>query len=315
MTQLQITAFGTPEVLQLREGPRLEAGPGQLLLEVGYAGVNPIDAKTRAGLGWAAEQNRDKLPWTPGYDLAGRVLALGEGVSGWHLGQRVCGMLGFPLAGGAYASRALARPEELVPLPDLVSGACGAGLPLAGLTAWQALFEHGGLQAGQTVLITAAAGGVGHIAVQLARQAGARVLACASSRNHGFLRELGADQVLDYRGGQLAEIQGQPDLVLDLVGGDSGLLALSLVKPGGRLVTVPTLTAAAIEARGSSLGVSVARMLVHADQGQLRQLVAACERGALRIEVSRIVPLSQGAEAHRAIETGHTRGKLVLRID
>lgn len=315
MTQLQITAFGAPEVLQLREGPSLEPGPGQLLLAVEYAGVNPIDAKTRAGLGWAAEQNRDKLPWTPGYDLAGRVLALGEEVCGWSVGDRVCGMLGFPLAGGAYASQALARPEELVRLPEHLSDACAAGLPLAGLTAWQGLFAHGRLQAGQTVLITAAAGGVGHLAVQLARRAGARVLACASPRNHAFLLELGADRVLDYHGNQLESLAGQPDLVLDLVGGDSGLQALALVKAGGRLVTVPTLTAAAIEAKGASLGVQVVRMLVHADQGPLARLVAACERGELKVEISRIFPLSQGAEAHQAIETGHTRGKLVLRID
>lgn len=315
MTQLQITAFGAPNVLQLREGPSLVPGPDQLLLAVEYAGVNPIDAKTRAGLGWAAEQNRDKLPWTPGYDMAGRVLALGEAVSGWAVGDRVCGMLGFPLAGGAYASQALARAEELVRIPPSLDDACAAGLPLAGLTAWQALFEHGRLQAGETVLISAAAGGVGHLAVQLAKQAGARVLACASSCNHAFLLALGADDVVDYHGNGLESLAGQPDLVLDLVGGDSGLQALSLVKAGGRLVTVPTLTAAAIEARGASLGVQVVRMLVHADQGQLARLVAACEHGTLRVEVSQVFPLSQGADAHMAIETGHTRGKLVLRID
>ncbi|MGL5537701.1 MAG: NADP-dependent oxidoreductase, partial [Aeromonas veronii] len=164
MTQLQITAFGDPSVLKLN--PSLDKVPadGEVRVRICFAGVNPIDAKTRAGLGWAAAQNKDKLPWTPGYDISGVVEKVGPGVTSLVEGDRVCGMVGFPLAAGGYGESVVASESELVKL-DGVSLQQGAALPLAGLTAWQGLLEHGGLQSGQRVLILAGAGGVGHLAV------------------------------------------------------------------------------------------------------------------------------------------------------
>ncbi|MGL5464374.1 MAG: NADP-dependent oxidoreductase, partial [Aeromonas veronii] len=197
MTQLQITAFGDPSVLKLN--PSLDKVPadGEVRVRICFAGVNPIDAKTRAGLGWAAAQNKDKLPWTPGYDVSGVVEKVGPGVTSLVEGERVCGMVGFPLTAGGYGESVVASESELVKL-DGVSLQQGAALPLAGLTAWQGLLEHGGLQSGQRVLILAGAGGVGHLAVQFASAYGAEVVATASPDNHGFLHALGARWMVDY---------------------------------------------------------------------------------------------------------------------
>lgn len=313
MNQLQITAFGDPEVLRLASCPLPVPAAGQVRVQVYCAGVNPIDAKTRAGLGWAAAQNRDKLPWTPGYDIAGVVTALGAGVTGLALGDRVCGMVGFPLAGGGYGESVLAAAADLAPLGDL-SFEQGAALPLAGLTAWQGLFEHGALQAGQRVLILAAAGGVGHLAVQWAQAKGAEVVALASAPNHGFVLGCGASAVVDYRQCDWPARVGLVDLVLDLVGGESGKLALSCVKPGGRLVTVPTLTAEAVKQAGAEAGVEVLGMLVHPAPEQLANMLALLGAGTARVQIASVYPLAEGAQAHRAIESGHTCGKLLLRM-
>lgn len=310
MAQLQITRFGGVDVLQLTEKELPAPAADQVLLEVLLASVNPIDAKTRAGLGWAAQKFKDALPWTPGFDVCGVVREVGSDVTTFSVGQRVCGMTS---GGGAYASAMLAPAAELLPVPKNITHAQAAALPLAGLTARQGLFEFGQLQAGETVLIYAAAGGVGHIAVQLAKQAGATVVATASEANHDFLLKLGADKVVDYHDAEaMAALTGQIDFVFDLVGFDSGLAALSLLKAGGRQVTVPTIAVPAIKAVAETQGKTVSGMLVHQDPDGLAALLALCSAGKLQVHVSKIYPLAEGAKAHQAIESGRTRGKLLL---
>lgn len=310
MAQLQITRFGGVDVLQLTEKQLPPPADDQVLLEVLFASVNPVDAKTRAGLGWAAQKFKDELPWTPGFDVAGIVQATGEGVTTLQVGDRVCGMT---FAGGSYASSVLVNASDLLPVPAKMTHAQAAALPLAGLTAWQGLFEHGQLQSGETVLISAAAGGVGHIAVQLAKQAGATVIATASEANHDFLLTLGADKVVDYHDeAAMSALAGQIDLVFDLVGFDSGLAALALLKAGGRQVTVPTVAVPAIKEVAETQGKNVTGMLVHPDTESLAKLLALCAAGKLQVHVSRIYPLADGAKAHQAIESGRTRGKLLL---
>lgn len=310
MAQLQITRFGGVDVLQLTEKELPAPAADQVLLEVLLASVNPIDAKTRAGLGWAAQKFKDALPWTPGFDVCGVVREVGSDVTTFSVGQRVCGMTS---GGGAYASAMLAPAAELLPVPKNITHAQAAALPLAGLTARQGLFEFGQLQAGETVLISAAAGGVGHIAVQLAKQAGATVVATASEANHDFLLKLGADKVVDYHDAEaMAALTGQIDFVFDLVGFDSGLTALSLLKAGGRQVTVPTIAVPAIKAVAETQGKTVSGMLVHQDPDGLAALLALCSAGKLQVHVSKIYPLAEGAKAHQAIESGRTRGKLLL---
>ncbi|MER0111269.1 NADP-dependent oxidoreductase [Aeromonas dhakensis] len=316
MTQLQITAFGAPSVLRLNPSQDKVPAEGEVRVRICFAGVNPIDAKTRAGLGWAAAQNKEKLPWTPGYDVAGVVEKVGPGVGSLAEGDRVCGMVGFPLAAGGYGESVVAREEELVKLEELALRQ-GAALPLAGLTAWQGLFEHGALKAGQRVLILAGAGGVGHLAVQFASAYGAEVVATASGDNHSFLHALGASKMVDYHHADWAAqvvADGPVDLVLDLVGGESGKAALACVKPGGRLVTVPTITAQQIKDAAASSAIEVLGMLVHPDRQQLSQMLILLRQGEVQITVSGEFPLAEGALAHQAIEQGHVRGKLLLRM-
>ncbi|WP_185450429.1 NADP-dependent oxidoreductase [Aeromonas dhakensis] len=316
MTQLQITAFGAPSVLRLNPSQDKVPAEGEVRVRICFAGVNPIDAKTRAGLGWAAAQNKEKLPWTPGYDVAGVVEKVGPGVGSLAEGDRVCGMVGFPLTAGGYGESVVAREEELVKLEDLALRQ-GAALPLVGLTAWQGLFEHGALKAGQRVLILAGAGGVGHLAVQFASAYGAEVVATASGDNHSFLHALGASKMVDYHHADWAAqvvADGLVDLVLDLVGGESGKAALACVKPGGRLVTVPTITAQQIKDAAAGSAIEVLGMLVHPDRQQLSQMLILLRQGEVQIPGSGEFPLAEGALAHQAIEQGHVRGKLLLRM-
>ncbi len=316
MTQLQITAFGAPSVLRLNPSQDKVPAEGEVRVRICFAGVNPIDSKTRAGLGWAAAQNKEKLPWTPGYDVAGVVEKVGPGVDSLAEGDRVCGMVGFPLTAGGYGESVVAREEELVKLEELALRQ-GAALPLAGLTAWQGLFEHGALKAGQRVLILAGAGGVGHLAVQFASAYGAEVVATASGDNHSFLHALGASKMVDYHHADWAAqvvADGPVELVLDLVGGESGTAALACVKPGGRLVTVPTITAQQIKDAAAGSAIEVLGMLVHPDRQQLSQMLILLRQGEVQITVSGEFPLAEGALAHQAIEQGHVRGKLLLRM-
>ncbi|WP_330961936.1 NADP-dependent oxidoreductase [Photobacterium sp. 53610] len=310
--QLAISAFGDANCLKLQSATLSAPQGEQVLVAIAFAGVNPIDAKTRAGLGWAAQQNKDKLPWVPGYDMAGTVLAVGEDVTQWTIGQRVCGFIGFPLDGGAYSEQILVEASSLSEVPDGVSLEQAAALPLAGQTAWQAL-EKASVKPKERVLILAGAGGVGHLAVQLAHVKGAEVLASCSAENLAFVAGLGAEAV-NYQAGDL-KTQIQPvDVLIDLVGGDVGIVALACVKPGGRVVTVPTITAEAVNASAKVAGLHAQGMLVSPSVTQNEHMLAMLAKGELRIHIAAQFPLQQGADAHRQIETGRTRGKVVLSI-
>ena len=230
---LAITEFGAPELLTPVNLAIPSPSEEQVLIQVKAAGVNPIDAKTRAGLGWAAEHNRDKLPWVPGYDVAGVVVANGTNESKFDVGDRVAGMIGFPTEGGGYSQYVVADAGRLSTVPPSVPMVDAAAVPLAGLTAWQAL-EHVKLVRDEKVLILAGAGGVGHLAVQLAVRAGAQVYATASPGNHEFLRQLDAKPI-DYHQIHWATAQGEFDVLIDLVGGDTGIEALASLKTGGRV--------------------------------------------------------------------------------
>jgi len=187
---IEYVRFGEPEVLTLTEKDRPEPAAGEIRVKVSAAGLNPIDYKTRKGLGFVAgqisAQLNDNNGWGPGYDMAGVIDAVGEGCGDWHVGDRVMGMIGFPLSAGACAEYVITTPELLCIVPDNLDLESAAGVPLAALTAWQALFEVGSINEGDKVLIHAAAGGVGHFAVQLAKSRGAYVIATASSHNHDF---------------------------------------------------------------------------------------------------------------------------------
>lgn len=312
---LAISEFGDLNSLQVQGLAMPEPKAGQVLIKLHYASVNPIDCKTRAGLGWAAEQNKDQLPWVGGYDMAGEVIALGDERSCFSVGQKVAGMVGFPLKGGCYAQYLVADTSELVALSDSQCLQQAAALPLAGLTAMQALFTYGALQEGELVIISAAAGGVGHIAVQLAKQAGAMVIALASEKNHEFLKDLGADLVFDYHQEDFLQSIPKADLLIDLVGGKSGLALLPCMKHGARVVTVPTLSKDEICQAADEYDLLATGMLVSPDNEQLSQMLKMLQKSQLKVELAGCFPLLEAKSAQQQSETGHVRGKLVLKSE
>jgi NADPH:quinone reductase-like Zn-dependent oxidoreductase len=305
MSAVTVSEAGGVEVLELVRIPPPRPAAGELLVRVQAAGVNPVDTQIRRDpAGWA------QLPYTPGFDLSGVVAAVGPGVTRFSPGDAVFAMLDLG-RGGAYAEYALVREAEAATKPGSTSHVEAASLPLVALTAWQALFETADLQPGQTVLIHAAAGGVGTVAVQLARWRGARVIATASQRNHAFLRELGADVVIDYGTERFEDVARDVDVVLDPVGGETQARSLTTLRDGGILVSLVGLVPAA---RAPAGDVRTAAILVRPDAEQLARIAALVQSGDLRPIVSHRLPLSEVAEAHRQSETGHTRGKIVLEV-
>jgi len=304
--------FGDADVLQVTDTVVPGPGAGQVLVRVHGAGLNPIDWKTRKGLGFAARQIENSLPWTPGYDIAGEVVTVGEGVTTLAPGDRVMGMIGFPATGGGYAEYALAGADELAIVPEDLDLVTAGALPLAALTAWQALFEVAGLESGQKVLVHAGAGGVGHYAVQFALARGAHVIATASSGNRDFLAELGVHEVIDYHNSDVAEECYGLDVVLDLVGGDTGKRSLHCLGEKGVLVTVPTITADEIISAAETMGLKAHGITVRPDVFHLEEIAELVEDGEVRIHIEQAFPMTEAADAHRLLEAGHVRGKLVL---
>ena len=312
MRRIFYSRFGGPEVLQLEHTAIPQPGPGQIRVRVAGIGVNPIDFKTRNGLGFVSQALGQRFHFVPGYDVSGVVDALGDGVAQWASGDAVYGMVNFPLPAGACAEFVVADAESCAHAPQSIPLAHAGGLPLAGLTAWQALFDVGGLKAGERVLVLAGAGGVGHLAVQLAAWKGARVSATASPANHEFLRRCSVTQALDYRDPAAIAQHGPWDLILDLMGGAVGEQALDWLAANGRMVTVPTNTAAQLLEKGNALGRKVMAIKVRPDTAQLCVLATLVDKGLLRLHVSAALALEEAASAHEKMERGHVKGKLIL---
>ncbi|GGE66906.1 quinone oxidoreductase [Streptosporangium jomthongense] len=304
--------FGESDVLQVVSSDIPSPQDGEVLIRVHGAGLNPIDWKTRKGFGFVAQQIESSLPWTPGYDVAGEVVAIGSGVTTLAPGDRVMGMVGFPLGGGAYSEYALARADELAMVPEELDLVTAGALPLAALTAWQALFEVAELEPGQKILVHAGAGGVGHLAVQFALARGAHVIATASSGNRDFLAELGVHEVIDYHSTDFADECFGLDVVLDLVGGDTGKRSLRTLGDNGTLVTIPTVTADEVVSAAEAQGLRAHGMTVRPDVFHLDEIAELIEDGDVKVHIEQAFALDQVAQAHQLLEGGHVRGKLVL---
>lgn len=305
MRAIQLQRFGDPDVLEVHEIPRPVAGRKELLVRVRSAGVNPVDASIRAFGTWAS------LPYVPGFDLSGEVVAVGSGVDKFKIGDEIYAMLDLQRA-GAYAEYALVKEDEAALKPSKISHSEAASLPLVSLTAWQALIETADLRQGQTVLIHAGAGGVGSIAVQLAKWRGATVITTASDYNHGFLRDLGADTVVDYRRDRFEDFAADVDVVFDLIGGKTQDRSIEVLRDGGRLVSLVGLSS-----KGQNPGrkIEASAILVKPDSAQLGQIGKLVDEGILQPIVTYRFPLEQAPKAHEQSETRHTRGKIVLEID
>jgi NADPH:quinone reductase-like Zn-dependent oxidoreductase len=311
MDMLAITqdGFGGPEVLAQATIERPVPVPTEVLVRVHATSVNPVDWKTRAGSGVAVAE-----PVVLGWDVSGVVEETGPGVTRFAPGDEVYGMPRFPHPGRTYAEYLTAPSRHLARKPGNLDHAHAAALPLAGLTAWQALVDTADVQPGQRVLVHAAAGGVGHLAVQIAKARGAYVLGTASAAKHDFLRDLGADELIDYRTTDFADAVRDVDVVLDAIGGEYTARSLATIAPDGILVSIRGAGTGEVRAAAAAAKVRTAALMVEPDHHALEQLTALVEDGRLRVEVDRVFPLAEAAAAHRLSESGRTRGKIVLSV-
>lgn len=305
MKTARIHEYGDARVIRYEAVPRPRPGFGEVLVHVAGTSFNPTEAALRAGM-LRAFLPVD-MPYTLGWDVAGTVAEVGAGAEGFAVGDRVIGRLD---GGGAAAEYVSAPAAVLVAAPASVSLATAAALPVAGLTAWQAVHEHGNVATGRRVLVNGAGGGVGGFVTQLAGLAGAEVIATASPRSTEAVLRQGADQVIDYTAGPVgAALDERVDILLNLVplsAPDAAALA-PLVRPGGRIVSIATPIAPAPDA-----GVRATHMVARNDVAHLAALAQLVDAAELRIDVSESRPLADLADVHRLSESGRTRGKVVV---
>lgn len=303
MQAVRIHQFGGPDVLQVEELPMPEAGAGEIRIQVMAAGVNPIDWKIRNGFGGAP------LPLTMGLDVAGVVDQAGAGVELFQRGDRVFGEA-MPENGG-YAEYTLAKASTMALLPKSLDFVQAAAIPIAGITAWQALFDVGGVQAGQQVLIHGAAGGVGSFAVQFAKWKGATVFGTASGNHLGFVKSLGADIVIDYKTQRFEDVAHGMDVVFDTIGGETLERSWKALKPGGILVSiVQPIPEGAAQAHG------VRAQFFRGDVNgkELTEIAHLVDEGRVKVHVTKVLPLAEARNAQEMSESGHAHGKIVLSV-
>jgi NADPH:quinone reductase-like Zn-dependent oxidoreductase len=310
MRAVSPVAWGLPEVLAQIEVPRPDPLPTEVLVRVHAAGVNATDWKSRAtgGLGLWGE------PPILGHDVSGVVEAVGIGTTVFRPGDEVFGMPWFPRQAGAYAEYVTAPARHFARKPAGVDHVHAAALPLVGLTALQALVDTAGVHAGQRVLVHAAAGGFGHVAVQIAKALGAYVIGTARTAKHGFLRGLGVDEVVDYTATDFTSVLRELDVVVDPIGGDYGRRSLRVLRPGGMLVSLASPADDELVPVAAAAGLRAGFMLVEPDHAGLNRIASMVDAGLLHPVVDMTLPLAEAAKAHALGETGRTTGKIVLVV-
>lgn len=313
MRAIRQDVHGSPEVLKEVELPRPEPGLSEILIAVRAAGVNPTDWWNRA-----QPMTANGLPLILGWDVSGVVEAVGTGVTLFKPGDEVFGMLPYPHGVGAHAEYVTAPARAFVHKPADIDHVQAGALPLAALTAYQALVDTADIQPGQRVFIHAAAGGVGHLAVQIAKSRGAYVIGTASAAKHDFLRSIGVDEAIDYHSVDFTEAAKDIDVVLDSISRDTAARARSLavLRPGGTLVSIlPFPIDPAELADIAARGIRYESLLVEADRAGMQAIADLVETGALRAHIEATFPLAEAAKAHALGETGRTTGKIVLTVE
>jgi NADPH:quinone reductase-like Zn-dependent oxidoreductase len=303
--------MGGPEQLRKVELDRPVLLPTEVLVRVKAAGVNPVDVFTREG---KAYMRALSLPHIPGWDIAGVVEAIGYGVTRFKVGDEVFGMPWFPRAASAYAEYTVAPSRHLAHKPSHIDFTDAAALPLAGLTAWQTLVDVANVSAGTRVLINGGAGGVGHLAIQIAKSLGAYVIATARPEKHAFCTQLGADEVIDYTRAPVQSVVSGVDVVLELIGGETCLAMLRTLRRGGLLVSAQAAWAPSLFAEAESLGVRASGYLVEPDARGLEALAALINTGELKPHVQKVLPLEDAAEAQQLVASRRVAGKVVLSV-
>ena len=307
MRAAQIVEYGPPSVIQVANIPRPQPQSGQLLVRVKAAGVGPWDALVREGRSGVPQT----LPLTLGSDIAGTAEAIGADVSGFAVGNEVYGLTNNHFTGG-YAEYALASASSMARKPRSLNFIEAASAPVVAVTAWQMLFDYAHAIAGQKVLIHGAAGNVGAYAVQLARNAGLKVFATASSKDLDYVRALGAATVIDYHRSRFEEVVQAVDIVLDTVGGDTSMRSLRVLKPGGILVS--TVSSIPSEAAAKA-GVRVVYFIVEVTTARMNKITELFDSGKLVTDVGTVLPLEKARTAHEMLGGApHKRGKIVLSV-
>lgn len=304
---IRLHRFGGKEVLRTEELDVSQPDAGEVLVSVRAASVNPVDFKIRSGK-YPAVRN-DRLPYTLGRDISGIVEKCGAQATRFKVGDEVFGML--DIHGGGYSEQAVVAENAIAAKPPALDHVHATAIPLAGLTAWQGLFRHGGLKAGQAVLIHGGSGGVGHFAIQFAKARGARVLTTVSTKNVKFAHALGADVVVDYKKDRFEDRARDLDMVFDLIDGETRERSWGVLKNGGVLVS--TLTEPSQE-KARQFGVRALRYTVEADAGELAEIAALVELGKVKPHVQKTFPLNSAADALASVEGGHSVGKIVLKV-
>ena len=308
MKAVRIHQYGGPEVLKYEEAARPNLLPDDVLIRVHGAGVNPVDWKVREG--YLKESVHHSLPLILGWDVSGVVEATGSAVSRFKAGDELYSRPGLA-RDGAYAEYFAVREAEAALKPKSIDHIHAAAIPLAGITAWQTLFEAAKLSSGQRVLIHAAAGGVGTYAVQLAKWKGAYVIGIASARNHDFVRQLGADEVIDYQTKKFKDSARDIDVVLDAIGGDTQQRSWKVLKPGRILVSIVSPPS---EELAKARGVRQAFVFIEPNASQLAEMAKLVDSGKLKAVVETVLPLSEARRGQEISQSGHARGKIVLRV-
>lgn len=315
MRAISQTRFGGPEHLALAEVARPVPLPTEVLVRVIAAGVNPCDYKTGRGEAMAAVVGSP--PFTLGWDVSGVVEEVGFGVTTLEPGDEVYGMPWFPRAANGFAEYVTAPSRQFARKPRSVDHVHAAALPLAALTAWQSLVDTARVRAGQRVLVHAGAGGVGHLAVQVAKHLGCHVTTTARAHNHAWLRDLGADECVDYTEVPFESVVDAVDVVLDLVGDDhdlTGSRSLGLLRPDGLYLAVASGAPHHLVHEFRARGIRASSFLVEPDGATLRHVAGLVDSGALRVEVADVMPLEKVADAYLRLAGEHVRGKLVLEV-
>ncbi len=316
MKAVQIHEFGDVDVLKYEDVERPEPQAGEVLVRVRAAGINLVDAISRQ-FPLPVTSGAKGLPYILGWDISGEVVALGAGATQFAIGDEVYGMPRFPGEAKAYSEYTTAPVVDLAGKPQRLTHEEAAGGSLAGLTAWQSLFDVAQLQAGQSIFISGGSGGVGHFATQLAKWKGAKVFTTTSTRNVAFVRNLGADIVIDYTRQDFRDVVKDVDVVLDTIGEDVLKHVFEVVRRGGIVVSLPGQKG--VGALGEQLappyGVTFSLPLVHPSGEQMAAMAPLFEAGQLKTHLEAVFPLKDVAQAHKLIEGGHVRGKVVLTVE
>jgi NADPH:quinone reductase-like Zn-dependent oxidoreductase len=313
MNAFILTGTTGPDSLQTTTLPTPTIGAAEVLVQVKAIGLNPVDVKTTHGKG-VYGRLKDEQPLIPGWDISGIVTEIGADVTAFKPGDEVFGMVNFPGHGRAYAEYVAAPAAHLAYKPAAISHEEAAAATLAALTAWQGLVTKANVQAGQRVLIHAAAGGVGHFAVQLAKSLGAYVIGTSSAAKRDFVLSLGTDEHVDYTQARFEDAVQPVDMVLDTIGGDNMVRSLDVVKPGGTLISIPSGLSPDITERAAAKGINGYFFLVSSSGADMQQIAERLADGRLKAHVSQALPFAELPAALRLVEGGKTQGKVVVAL-